>query len=70
MADAEAARRRSEYVAALQEERVGYERSGKPDRVAQVDAELARVTGAPIHRSETPTEPGPIQRSRPTKPKS
>lgn len=31
------------YAAALLAERAGYERRGLPDRVAQVDAELARI---------------------------
>lgn len=34
-----------ELVAALNLERVGYVRDGKTDRVAQVDAEIARLGG-------------------------
>ena len=38
-----AAERRAQHIAALEEEKVGYERAGKSDRVAQVDAELKRL---------------------------
>lgn len=48
-----AAARRADYVRALREEREGYVRVGKADRAAAVDAELARVAGAPQGRSET-----------------
>lgn len=55
MADLEgAAARRADYVRALQEERAGYLAIGKTDRVAAVDAELARMTGTVEGRSETP----------------
>lgn len=50
-----AAARRADYVRALQEERDGYARTGRTDRVAAVDAELARVTGGVEGRSEAPT---------------
>ena len=50
-----AASRRADYVRALQEERRGYEVAGRADRVAEVDAELARVQGGPVGRSESPT---------------
>lgn len=48
-----AAVRRAAYVAALRAERESLARYGN-DRVADVDAELARVTGEPVGRSETP----------------
>lgn len=38
-----AARRREAHVRALEEEREGYVRQGKTDRVDQVDAEIKRV---------------------------
>lgn len=60
----EAARLRAGYLRALREERDGYERAGKSDRVAGVDAEIARVEDRPIGRSETPTEPTPKPRAR------
>jgi hypothetical protein len=48
------------YVACLKRERQGYVNRGLPDRVAQVDAELARVSGS--HRAgrgvETATDAG------------
>ena len=50
----DAARRRADYVRALREEREGYVRTGNEERVAQVDAELARVEGGPVGRSEKP----------------
>jgi len=49
MPDSAAAR--ADYVRALKEEREGYARSGKTDRVAAVDAELARFEAAPAKRS-------------------
>lgn len=55
----QAATRRADYARALREERDGYERAGRQDRVAEVDAELARVEGGPVGRSETPTEVRP-----------
>jgi hypothetical protein len=42
-----AAERRAEYVAALKAEREGYVRSGKADRVKQVDDQLAKYGEAP-----------------------
>ena len=47
----DAAARRADYVRALTEERDGYARLGRSDRVAEVEAELARVSGAPVKRS-------------------
>jgi hypothetical protein len=48
MSDAEvAAARRADQVRALTEERAGLVRRGLTDRVKQVDAELARLQGAP-----------------------
>lgn len=38
-----AAERRAQHIASLEEEKVGYERAGKSDRVAQVEAELKRL---------------------------
>lgn len=58
-----AAAARSGYVRALREEREGYVRAGRADRVAQVDAEIARVEGRPVCRSETPIEPAPRRRA-------
>lgn len=60
----QAAARRADYVRALREEREGYVRAGKTDRVAEVDAELARAEGRPQGRSEVPTEPKPRARKR------
>lgn len=45
------ASRRAGYVAALKAEREGYVRRGLTDRVAQVDAELARFDAAPKKRT-------------------
>ena len=60
-----AAARRAAYVAALREERDSLARYGKDDRVADVDAEIALVTGEPVGRSEKPVPVAP----RRTKPK-
>lgn len=57
-----AAARRADYVRALREERAGYVMIGRPDRVAAVDAELARVTGDVEGRSETPQARKPVRR--------
>ncbi|MBK8640629.1 MAG: hypothetical protein IPN92_21040 [Chromatiaceae bacterium] len=46
-----AAEKRAGYVAALKEEREGYVKRGLADRVAQVDAELARFDAAPKKRT-------------------
>ena len=46
-----AAFNRAGYVRALKEEREGYVRRGLKDRVAQVDAELARFGAAPVKRA-------------------
>jgi len=64
-----AAARRAAYVAALREEREHLARYGKADRVADVDAELARVTGEPVGRSETPVVVPPRRAAKTTKPK-
>ena len=61
---ADAARLRADYVRALREERQGYIQKGLAERVAAVDAELARVEGRPVGRSETPVEPAPKARNR------
>ena len=46
MSDADvAARHRADMVRALTEERAGYVARGMTDRVKQVDAEIARITG-------------------------
>ena len=42
-----AAAKRAAAVRALTDERAGYVARDLPDRVAQVDAELARLQGAP-----------------------
>ena len=47
----DAAVRRADYVRALRVEREGLERVGKTDRVAAVDAELARFDAAPVKRT-------------------
>lgn len=49
----DAAQQRAEYVAALKAEREGYVRTGKADRVKQVDAELKRFDEAPKARKRT-----------------
>jgi len=60
-----AAARRGDYLRALREEREGYARAGRESRVAEVDAEIARVEGRPVGRSESPTEPvAPRRRTR------
>lgn len=53
---AAAGARRADYLRALREERDGYERTGRPERAAEVDAEIARVEGRPVGRSEAPQE--------------
>ena len=50
MSDA-AAQARAGFVRALKDERHGYEVAGKADRVAAVDAELARFGEAPVKRT-------------------
>jgi len=47
----DAANARADYVRALKEERAGYVMRGLPDRVAEVDKELARFGEAPIKRA-------------------
>lgn len=47
-----AAQRRADHIAALEHERTGYETRGLADRAKQVDAEIARVKGAPVARRE------------------
>lgn len=59
-----AATRRADYVRALREERDGYARTGRTDRAAEVDAEIARVEGRPVGRSETPVEAPAPKRAR------
>lgn len=46
-----------EYIAALNYERANYEARGRKDRVAQVDAELARVAAS--EESDDVEEPEP-----------
>ena len=41
----QAAQRRAAWVAALEQERLGYERQGRSDRVEVVDAELRKFKG-------------------------
>jgi hypothetical protein len=43
----------SDYLRALYEEQAGYERMGFTDRVAEVQAEIDRVTGAAEERAVT-----------------
>lgn len=47
---AEAAAQRAAWVAALEEERRGYEVRGLSDRVAQVDAQIKAAKGSPRGR--------------------
>lgn len=49
MTDSAAAR--ADYVRALTEERRGYEMAGQTERVAEVDAELARFDAGPKKRT-------------------
>lgn len=56
-----AAERRAEYVAALKAEREGYVRSGKTDRVRQVDEQLAKYGAGPV-RDRTPQTRDPEKR--------
>lgn len=49
MSDSAAAR--ADYVRALTEERRGYEAAGNKERLADVDAELARFGAAPVKRT-------------------
>jgi hypothetical protein len=51
-----AAERRADQVRALKEERAGYVSRGLKDRVAQVDAELARFEEKPKGRTSTKRE--------------
>mgnify|MGYP000402579185 CR=1 FL=1 len=61
-----AAERRADWLRALRVEREGYVLAGKQDRVAAVDAEIARMEGRPVGRSEVPVEPAPrARRARP-----
>lgn len=46
----------SAYVSALLRERAALEQHGKKDRVADVDAELARVGYQPAERQAPPVE--------------
>lgn len=55
------------YLAALRRERLGYEKNGRVGRVADVDAEIARVTasdGVPAQDAPSPVE-GPEAPSGP-----
>lgn len=54
------------YLASLEVERGGYVLRGLPDRVAQVDAEIARVRAAltPAPAAPAAPEPGPAKRGR------
>lgn len=63
MSKDEAARLRAGYLRALREERETYLGKGLTDRAAGVEDEIARVEGAPVGRSETPTEPKPRKRA-------
>lgn len=55
----QAAERRADYVRALKEEREGYLRAGKPERVKAVDAELERVTGVATRSAPEPATAEP-----------
>lgn len=48
-----AAARRDDHVRALEEEREALKNAGKDDRVKQVNAEIERVSGKPVGRSES-----------------
>lgn len=52
-AAAAAAAKRADEVRALNEERAGYAARGMADRVKQVDAEIARLTGQPPKKRTT-----------------
>jgi hypothetical protein len=52
----DAAVRRANYVQGLQAERAMYAAAGRADRVKQVDAEIARVTGKPKGRTAAKRE--------------
>lgn len=54
----DAAARREAHVAALREERRGYEVRGLKERAAAVDAELARFEGAPKGRKVRASDEG------------
>jgi hypothetical protein len=58
-----AAQRRAEYVAALKVEREGYVRSGKADRVKQVDEQLARYAAGPQRTPQTRVEKRPAKKA-------
>ncbi len=60
----DAARARAAYAHLLREERDGYMKAGKAERAAAVDAELARVEGRPVGRSESAVEPKPRRRAK------
>lgn len=45
---ADAAERRQDYLRALEFERTGCVQVGKTDRVKAIDAEIARLRGAPV----------------------
>lgn len=49
-AEAHATARRADTLRALEEERLGYERLGKTDRVREVDAAIKTLTGKPAGR--------------------
>lgn len=49
---------RADYVRALKQEREGYVRSGQSERVADVDAELARFEKAPVKRTAPKRDKG------------
>jgi hypothetical protein len=59
-----AAARRAAYVAALREEREQLAAYGHTARVADVDAEIALVTGEPVGRSENPVPPAAPRRTK------
>lgn len=52
---------KAEYLAALVRERDGYARMGRPENVAEVEAEIARVRGEakpPAKRAQTRVRKG------------
>ncbi|TCJ23025.1 hypothetical protein [Nocardioides jejuensis] len=72
LAREQAAWRRADTIRALEEERVGYERYGRTDRVEQVDAALRaaksevkeRKAPEPAEQTTTaPTEPVPAKKT-------
>jgi hypothetical protein len=54
---------REREAAALKAERLGYERRGLPERVAQVDAQMKRIRGEGADRQTRPRGAGASTRA-------